>query len=233
MPNLSVNISGYGDSPTFTTVTAADGVFTDDVTVGDDADVVNDLTAGTITSDSTLVATTTVSGTHFLGGNGSLANCTHSYTGDPNTGFYLSGADQQQFVAAGIAQVTVANGSTTFSSAVVKSAATYNAGYVTPAVIGANTDNYAPSGYATTGTLLLSASGAFNLTGIAAVANLSICLVNTSANTITLVHDATSTAANRFYCPGAVNFSLTQYSCVVVRYIPALAAGVGRWVIQS
>ena len=43
-------------------------------------------------------------------------------------------------------------------------------------------------------------------------------LANNGAFTITLVHDATSTAANRFYCQNSANFALLPNMTVLLRY---------------
>lgn len=229
MPNLSQNLSGFGNIVAVT-VTAEDGSFTDDLVVGDDAvvgddlDVVGDLTAGTIASDANVTATGVV-----LTGAGSAANAAHSFSGDPNTGWINPGADQLQAVCGGVAQATIANGSVTINPALVIAGAEYSTGYLTPTALAGNTDNYAPGLSNAISTLLISASTPVNLTGISAISNYKLRISNTSANTITLVHDATSTATNRFYCPGAANFALTQYKTVTVLYVASLS----RWLVQG
>lgn len=71
-------------------------------------------------------------------------------------------------------------------------------------------------------------SAALSLTGIVAPASPAervIFLMNYSNFAITLKHDVTSTAANRFYCPGGVDFSLATYGTVILFYNPNLL----RW----
>lgn len=92
-------------------------------------------------------------------------------------------------------------------------------GVISPAQIVANTDNYNPTNLHTTSVLRINSDAARNLTGLnAGVAGETILLVNTGAFTITLVHDATSTAANRFYCPGSANASLTANRSLLLWY---------------
>lgn len=74
---------------------------------------------------------------------------------------------------------------------------------ITPAALSANTDNYAPTGISNSKVLKISASGAYNLTGINAGTSMvdkrELILINVgTTNTITLKTDVTSTAANRF-----------------------------------
>lgn len=82
------------------------------------------------------------------------------------------------------------------------------AAIVTPAQLTANTNDYNPTGLGSARMLRLSTDAARNLTGIVAqsVTVLSIC--NVGAFNLVLVHDATSTAANRFLLPGNVNLTL-------------------------
>jgi hypothetical protein len=74
------------------------------------------------------------------------------------------------------------------------------AGDVSPASIGANQNNYAPTGHATASVLRLTASAAYNVTGLAGgVDGRILTIMNVGTNTITLKNqDAASTAANRF-----------------------------------
>lgn len=86
-----------------------------------------------------------------------------------------------------------------------------SANVFTPTALAANTNNYGPNGIATAGILRLSATGAVDLTGIVAPSSyLFRIVVNVGASTITLKHaSASSAAANRFRCPGAVDKALT------------------------
>lgn len=73
-------------------------------------------------------------------------------------------------------------------------------GRISPAQIVANTNDYAPAGFADASVLRLNSDAARNLTGLAGGADgRLIALVNTGSFTITLVNEsASSTAANRF-----------------------------------
>lgn len=84
---------------------------------------------------------------------------------------------------------------------------------ITPTQLAANTDNWNPTGLSTCSRILASTDASRNLTGIVAQTNgRLIRLWNIGAQNLVLVHDATSTAANRFYCPGSANLTLTPNS---------------------
>ncbi len=76
-------------------------------------------------------------------------------------------------------------------------------------------------------------TAAFTISGIVPVTGSDGQLVtfeNTTAQTMTLVHDAVSTAANRIYCPGAKNFIIVgQYSTVTLQYNKTQS----RWVLTN
>jgi hypothetical protein len=75
----------------------------------------------------------------------------------------------------------------------------YLTGVITPTQLSANTDDWAPTGFADANTVRVSSDAARNLTGIAGgSAGRMIVLHNVGSYDITLVDDATSTAANRF-----------------------------------
>ncbi len=82
-------------------------------------------------------------------------------------------------------------------------------GVISPAQLTANTDDYAPTDGDKRHTWRLTTDTSRNLTGIVAptVAN-DHFIFNVGSNDLVLVHDATSTAANRFYCPGSANVTL-------------------------
>jgi len=74
-------------------------------------------------------------------------------------------------------------------------------------------------------------TAAFSITGLTPLTGADgqiVTLENTTTHTMTIVHDATSTAANRIYCPGANNFVLVgQYATVTLQYNSSQS----RWVI--
>lgn len=97
---------------------------------------------------------------------------------------------------------------------------------ISPAQLVANTDNWAPAGLATATTIRFSTDAARNITGITAQpAGTEVLLVNIGAQNAVLVHDATSTAANRFLCPGAANFTLNAGDACWIWY----DTGSSRW----
>jgi len=74
---------------------------------------------------------------------------------------------------------------------------------ISPSSIGANQNDYAPTGFSTAYTLRVTSSADYNITGIAGgAAGRLINLVNIGSNTLTLKdEDTNSTAANRFALP--------------------------------
>jgi hypothetical protein len=90
--------------------------------------------------------------------------------------------------------------------------------------IAANTDD-ADLGYYTVARCTLS-GGSYDLTGVAdgggqeSVGGRLLRLINTSASalTLTLKHDQTSAAANRFYLPGGGDYAVAQYEAVQLWY---------------
>lgn len=111
---------------------------------------------------------------------------------------------------------------------------------LTPAAITVNTNDYAPTGIEGTYAVRLSATGAVDLTGIytggtgdtplpgSNAPGRELKLINIGANTITLKHDVTSTAAYRFLCPGSVDFSLTANTVADLWYDTTSA----RWRVK-
>jgi hypothetical protein len=74
-------------------------------------------------------------------------------------------------------------------------------------------------------------TAAFNISGIIPISAADgqiITLENTTAQNFTIVHNATSTAANRIFCPGSTNLNLSgQYSTITLTY----NASQTRWII--
>lgn len=89
---------------------------------------------------------------------------------------------------------------------------------ITPTQLSANTDNYAPTGGSSAYLIRIDASTPINLTGLSLsqVDGRQILLTNIGANTITLMNDVTSTAANRFLL--GADFSLTAGLSVKLFY---------------
>lgn len=95
------------------------------------------------------------------------------------------------------------------------------ASIISPTALAANTNDWNPTGLGTA-YLIRATSDATprNLTGITAQADGTVLYLHNAnaATTITLVHDATSTGANRFLCKGAANFALTAKTTVMLVY---------------
>ena len=90
---------------------------------------------------------------------------------------------------------------------------------ISPTQIVANTDNYAPTNFASATVLRMSSDASRNLTGIAGGTDgRFILLCNVGAQNIVLKHDVTSTAANRFYCAGSADKTLSANSMCFLVY---------------
>lgn len=101
---------------------------------------------------------------------------------------------------------------------------------ISPAQLVANTDNWNPTGMASAKAIRVSTDASRNLTGIVASGDgRRILLRNIGTQNLVLKHDLTSTAANRFYCPGAVDFTLNAKDSVWVGYDVTSA----RWYVEA
>lgn len=91
---------------------------------------------------------------------------------------------------------------------------------VSPTALAANTNDYAPATIQAAAVLRISSTGAVDLTGIVAASTAHAkLLINVGTFTITLKHaSGSSSAANRFRCPGAADYSLTQSNTVWIWY---------------
>ena len=90
---------------------------------------------------------------------------------------------------------------------------------ISPAQIVANTDNYSPTNLATAAVLRLSTDTSRNITGLAGGSDGRVLfLFNVGSFDIVLVHDATSTAANRFYCPNSANLTVVPNGAAILLY---------------
>lgn len=88
------------------------------------------------------------------------------------------------------------------------------------ATLAATTSNYAGTGYLTCSIMRFTLTGAQILTGIAGgLADRRLVITNVdTTDSLTMTHDATSTAANRFLCPGNRNFILGPGNSVELFY---------------
>jgi hypothetical protein len=80
---------------------------------------------------------------------------------------------------------------------------------ITPATLTANTDNWNPTGLSTASVIRASTNATWNLTGIVAPADdRLLILANIGTQDLVLIHNATSTAANRFLGPDDADVTL-------------------------
>lgn len=94
-------------------------------------------------------------------------------------------------------------------------------GVISPTTIAANTNDYAPTGFASATVLRLTASGDYNITGLAnGAAGRTIVIFNagTANNLILKNQDSGSTASHRFLFRGAGDITLTPGKGVLIQY---------------
>lgn len=160
-----------------------------------------------------------VNGARFLAGADTAAAPGFSWQAETTKGLYSN--------AVGGIGTSVASGNVFAYSAAVNTnnspfantSSEFNTADITPTQLTANTDNWAPTGFATCRRVRASSDAARNLTGIAGGSDgFSVRLFNIGAFAITLVHDATSTAANRFLCPNSANVTLRPNGFVDLDY---------------
>lgn len=138
----------------------------------------------------------------------------YSFAGDTDTGIERTAANTMDLCTGGISVAQAAN-----ALSFVQSKNMREVGTISPAQLTVATDNYNPTGLSTAGILRLSTNAALNLTGIVAQPDgTRILLCNVGTNNLVLVHDLTSTAANRFFCPGSVNYTLNTNDSVYIWY---------------
>lgn len=91
---------------------------------------------------------------------------------------------------------------------------------ISPAALAANTDDWAPDDLADADVIRASTDASRNLTGIVAPESgfQALLLYNVGTFDLVLQHDATSTAANRFYCPGSADLTLRPDAAVLLIY---------------
>jgi len=83
-------------------------------------------------------------------------------------------------------------------------------GIISPTQLVANTDNWAPTGLSGASVIRATTDASRNLTGLTGGATGRVILLcNVGGFNLVLKHDATSTAANRFYGPGSADVTLT------------------------
>jgi hypothetical protein len=100
---------------------------------------------------------------------------------------------------------------------------------ISPTQIVATTHNWNPTGLSTANVIRIDVDANRTITGLVAqTGGRLIWLYNTTAFEVTLAHDSgSSTAANRFYCYNAANFTLAQRASCWIRYDDTAA----RWTV--
>lgn len=158
-------------------------------------------------------------GTYFVGIDNSAGSAF-------STGVAYAGVWQVPATRSAIVSVSGTGNIATFSATgaavtglVSYTAALFETGVISPAQITANTDNYAPTGFATTRWIRVSTDVSRNITGLAGgAAGRRVGIINIGAQNLVFQHDVTSTAANRFLCPGSAAFTLNANDAVELWY---------------
>ena len=107
-------------------------------------------------------------------------------------------------------------GITTTTGGLTNPGAEIQSGVISPTAFSGNVNDYAPTGFATASVVRLTAGNSGrSITGLAGgAAGRRVTLINVTATSnqkFTLTHaDSNSSAANRFACPSATNFIITN-----------------------
>lgn len=148
--------------------------------------------------------------------------------------YFTGGVDLLNFDNAGntfIYNPTTFQFASTFQSGLINSATTRATNEIVPTILGANQNDYSPTGMSTAAVVLLSSSGSFNITGLATgTIGRQLWLYNNGTNNIVLTNqDVLSVAANRILCRGGANMTLTVNTGAMLYYSPSLL----RWVVVT
>jgi hypothetical protein len=123
--------------------------------------------------------------------------------------------------AATLSSTLALTGNATLAAGLAWAAETTLTGSISPAQITANQNNYNPTGLATATILNLTSDAARDITGIVAQSNgRLLVLMNSGGYTITLKENSgSSSAANRFYLPGAADYGITLRNSLRLLYV--------------
>ncbi len=106
-------------------------------------------------------------------------------------------------------------------------------GDITPTGLSGNVDDYNPTGADSCSRMRIDANGAHrNITGLANGADGRVIILHNitgGAFNLVLKHDVTSSAANRFYTPGAADYTISQYGSAICIYDATLS----RWLVMD
>lgn len=153
------------------------------------------------------------SGNIAVGTNNNSALVGYGFVGDTDTGMFWAGANVPAISAGGTELQRWTGSAASITAGLIL------AGEITPTTLAANTDNWTPSGIGPNVVIRASTDAARNLTGLLALPNGTVvCIQNVGAQNLVLVHDATSTAANRFLLPNNVNLTLLPNMSALLRY---------------
>lgn len=147
-------------------------------------------------------------------------------------GFYYpdSASMRWRYFTGGFDALSVNNsGDVTTLQAFIASGQRRITGELVPAAITVSQNDYSPTGFATAAVVILSSTGAVNITGFGSVANgREIYVYNNGVNNITLKHqDAGSVAANRIIGRAAADVVLAAATGALLWYSPSIT----RWLV--
>lgn len=173
-----------------------------------------------------------VAATRFLGGTGTAAAPTYSFTGDDNTGVYAEGADIVSLASGGTRYFrSRAAGVDILNTPLIPMNALQVANDITPTALSAQANDYNPPSLSGATVVRQDATVPVTITGLAGGTDGRLLwFVNISANTITFPHEsASSTAANRFSLASGLDVSLLPGAMCMLIYNTTSA----RWRILA
>jgi hypothetical protein len=223
--------TGAGSTAGALTLTAGAGAA---ALIGGTATVIAGAGGATGTGGSLTLAAGAGGATSGAGGNALLRGGTATTSGNGGS-VSITGQNGATTGTGGSVTLTAGTGAggSADGSIVLASAFCWN-NVISPAALAAgDTPNYAPTGIGSANVIRLTgdAGGTSALSGITPVTTTGrvILLCNISAFNIQLTHDATSTAANRFLCPGSGNLVIPADGSRIIWYDATSA----RWRVQG
>lgn len=157
----------------------------------------------------------------FLLGYDLFGNRAGGITGDVSFLARFTGAAAEDVITSRVALCATLGGGLVTGTMVLP-AVVQAVGASSPTAITGAQDNYAPIGFTTASVLRVDCSAAASLTGLAGGSDGRVVwLYNIStngANTLTLKHDVTSTALNRFFLAGTTDLVIPNYGGVMLQY---------------
>jgi len=150
---------------------------------------------------------------------GAVGTPAWSFLNDTDCGAYRIGTNNIGIGVAGAKVLDISATGLGITGGITDTAAHLHTGVISPTQLAANTNDWAPTNFATTYVVRATTDAARDLTGIAGgAAGRQILLANVGGFDLVLKHDVTSTAANRFYLPNSADLTLSPNDAVTLWY---------------